>query len=474
MVDRLSVLDASFLRLEGSTTPMHLGGVNVFAPGLTFAHVAEVLEARLGAVPHARKRVATVPLAGGRPVWVDDVQFDLSYHLRHSALPAPGDAEQLAEMTSRLISRPLDRSRPLWELYVIEGLEGGRTALLRKMHLAIAGTGADPFSVMLDMDASSTSGSDIAAETPVAAVARWEPEEPPPPVALVVDAARERAEQAATVGRELVRTVRSPARLARNAAALAGTAVDVALRVARTAPPSPLNTRLSPHRRFATVRIALDDLRRVRRAFGGTINDVVLAITADAVGRLLRWRGHDTKDVDLRVMVPVRVHEGGEDDVVLPTAVGEGVVGVLAALPVLQMDPVARLYRVRGETAHLTDSRRAVAATSLVRLAGYGPPQLHALAARLVSGEHRYNVALSNAPGPQEPRYLAGVELVAPYNFIPLAGDSALSVAVTSYAGGVFFGLLGDRDALSDIDVLAESIVEALDDLLAAAGATAR
>ncbi|HWH32491.1 MAG TPA: WS/DGAT domain-containing protein, partial [Egibacteraceae bacterium] len=219
-------------------------------------------------------------------------------------------------------------------------------------------------------------------------------------------------------------------------------------------------------------------LRTIRRAFGGTINDIVVSVCGDAVGRLLRWRGYETKDLDLRVMVPVRVHGEGEvpgsvqelgQGMGQTQSVGGGVVGVMAPLPVMQMDPVARLYRIMGEMAGLKESRQAVAADSLMRLAGYAPPNLHALAARLASGQARYNLALSNAPGPQEPRYLHGVPMEGSFPFIPLAGDCALSIALTSYAGRMYVGLVGDWDGMPDLDTLSEFLAEAVAELLDAA-----
>jgi diacylglycerol O-acyltransferase / wax synthase len=459
--ERLSVLDASFLTLESRTTPQQFGGLGVFEQGLTFADVYDTLATRIDRVPLARKRVQVLPF-GGRPGWVDDAQFDLSYHLRHAALPSPGRPGQLGELLSRLMSRPLDRDRPLWELYVIEGLEGGRTGVFRKVHLATTGQDVDIFSVLLDEEPDPKVG-DFPAR-------RWEPEDPGGQATLAMDALRDRAAQMLEAGRGVADLAAAPGRLLGAAAAAAGSSLRVAARVLRSAPPSPLNARLTPHRRFATVRIELEELRAVRRAFGGTINDVVVAVCADAVGRLLRWRGHETKDLDLRVMVPVRVEDDpGGQQVTEAGSIGHGVVGVLAPLPVMEMDAVARLYRVMGELAGLRESRQAVAANDLVKLAGYAPPNLHAMAARLASAEQRYNLALSNAPGPQAPRYLRGVRMEESYPFIPLAGDAALSMAVSSYAGGMFFGILGDYEAMPDLDVLAGFVRDAVDELAGAA-----
>jgi diacylglycerol O-acyltransferase / wax synthase len=466
MAQRLSFVDASLLADERSATPLHIGGVGVLAPGLAYATVAQVLERRLERIPLARQRVLPAPPGAGRPVWVDDPEFDLSYHLRHAALPEPGDRGQLGEFLSRLIARPLDRNRPLWELYVIDGLEGDRVAIFRKIHLAMAGEGmGDPFGVMLD-DTSEPPDADVG--TP-----RWEPESSPGQVALAADAARERVQRAVGLSKALRRvagkTLTDPGAVLGAAASAAGSAAGVVVRLAQQAPSSPLNVALSPHRRFAMVPLELEDLREIRRTVGCTINDIVVALTADAVGRLLRWRGFDTKDLDLRVMVPLRVHEsptaGDELNLGQSRPAGEGVVGVLAPLPVMQMDPVARLYRIMGEMSQAKESRQAMAAESLVRLAGYAPPNLHAMAARVASADQRYNVALSNAPGPQAPRYLAGCRLEESFPFIPLSGTAALSVAVSSYAGRMFVGILGDREAMPDLDLLTEFIPESLADL---------
>jgi len=464
VVDRLSVLDASFLRRETPATPLHLGGVSLFGPDLRFESVLATLRARLHRIPLGRKRLTGEDFTS-RPFWVDDPDFDLTFHLRHAALPPPGDRVQLADFLARLMARPLDRERPLWELYVIEGVEGDGVAVFRKAHLAMAGGDrGDPFAVLLD----DQPDGDADGEVP-----RWEPEPPPDPLRLRARALVEDVERAVGAGVEVGRIATSPARLVSAAGAVASDAVGLVGRVTGRAPRSPLNRRLSPHRRVATLRIPLDDLKDIRRAFGCTVNDVVVTLVADAIGRLLRWRGHDTTDLDLRAMVPVRVHRGGfadGGDAGEALAVGgDGVVGVLVPLPVMRIDPVARLYRVMGEMAGLKESRQAVAAYDLVRLAGFAPPNLHALAARLVLGEERYNLALSNAPGPQEPRWLAGAPLRETYSFLPLAGDSALSVAVTSYAGGVFLGLVGERSAVPDLDLLAGFVPDALADLLAAA-----
>lgn len=461
-IDRLSVLDASMLRLETATMTLHSGVIGVFASGLSFQKVQSTLAARLEQVPRARQRVHTAPI-GGRPVWVDDDQFDLSYHLRHAALPPPGDLEQLGEMLSRIIARPLDRSRPLWETYVIAGLHGDRTALFSKTHLAMAGGDrADPFSTLLDEKPS---------PAPRPFRSRWKARGGPSPNELAIDTLKALQDESVGLVRNAQGIVTDPWRMVDVAGGVVGAAAGLVTRLVRTAPDSPLNVVPSPHRRLALTQADLRVFRRIRRRFGGSVNDVVVTVCADAVGRLLRWRGWDTGSLDLRVMVPVRIHGPvSASELSGARSLGEGAVGVLAPLPVMKMDPVARLYRVMGELAGVKESRQAVAAESLVRLAGFAPPAMHATAARLVSGTDRYNVALSNAPGPQQPRYLADVRMEASYPYVPLAGRAALSIAVSSYAGRMGFGLLGDRDAMADIEQLAAFIGEAVDDLDAATG----
>ena len=366
-LERLSAFDASLARRDNETG-LHTGSISIFSEGLSFQAVSQVLAARIHRAPMARKRLQELPL-GGRAAWVDDVDFDPSFHLRHAAVPPPGGPGQVAELLTR-----------------------------------------------------------------------------------------------AAVG-----SVTSPDQLAGGARTVVSAAGGIAGRLLGVSS-GPFGHRRSPHRRFATARLALDDLREVRQRFSGTINDVVVAITGDGIGRLLRARGTDTTDLDLRIMIPVRVTGVGEAS----TTIGGGVVGVLAPLPVMHMDPVARLYRVIGELDGIKQSRQALGARDLMRLAGYGPAHLHSLAARIVSAERRYHVALSNAPGPQEPRYLAGVRMVDSYPFVPFSQDAALSVAVTSYDGGVCFGILSDRDLMPDIGLLPGFISEAADALLSAARGGAR
>ena len=460
-LDRLSLLDDSMLRLDTPTTPLHTGGISVFAPGLAFSAVQAVLSARLEKVPRARQRVLQAPF-GASPVWVDDEDFDLTYHLRHAALPAPGDDAQLGEFISRLLERPLDRGRPLWEMYVVAGLQGGRTALFRKVHLAMAGGDrGDPFAVLLD-------------ERPRPArpprPSAWTPRPSPSAAELALDSLRSARDESVGLAREAVKVAVDPLRMVGITGAVVGAAAGLVGRVLRGAPDSPLNVELSAHRRFAVRTVELEWFRRIRRRFGGTVNDAVVAVCADAVGRLLRWRGFDTGTLDLRVMVPVRVHGPiPASELAGARSVGEGAVGVLAPLPIMEMDPVARLYRVMGELAGVKESRQAVAAENLIRLAGYAPPTLHATAARVVTGNERYNLVLSNAPGPQTPRYLGEVPMEASYPYLPLTGSAALSIAVSSYSGRMDFGLLGDRAAMPDIERLADFVTEAAGDLTAAA-----
>lgn len=463
MIDRLSVLDASMLRLESATTPLHTGGISIFAPGLEYETLEALLKGRLQQVPYARQRVLAAPL-GSNPVWIDDDAFDLTYHLRHASLPAPGDMAQLGEYVSRLLERPLDRERPLWEIYLIEGLEGGRTAVFRKTHLAIAGGDrGDAFGAML---------AEQPRPVPRPQDSQWHARPAPSSLTLARESLKALQDESVSLVREASSIALNPVKAFGVAGHVVGATAGMVLRLARAQPDSPLNAELSRHRRFAFASTELATLRKIRRRFGGSINDIVVSVCADAVGRLLRWRGFDTGSLDLRVMVPVRIHsptrleESPGAPLVGDVPVGgDGAVGVLAPLPVMAMDPISRLYRVMGELAGVKESRQAVAAESLVRLAGYAPPSLHATAARVVMGADRYNLALSNAPGPQTPRYLGETRMEASYPYVPLAGTAPLSIAVSSYVGRLDFGLLGDRAAMPDIDQLARFVLAAVDDL---------
>jgi diacylglycerol O-acyltransferase len=457
--DRLSGLDSSFLHLEDNgPAHMHVAACLVLeGPPPTHAQLVEALQSRLHLVPRYRQRLATVPLGQGRPVWVDDPHFNASFHVRHTALPAPGDERQLARLAGRVFSQALDRSRPLWEIWLVDGLDDGRFAILSKTHHALVDgiSGVDVISVLFEASPR---------PSPVApAPGEWVPRPLPTPAQLLADALIERA----TVPSEIVRGVRAALRGPRAildgaASVLAGLGA-IARAGARPAPPCPYNVRIGPHRRFAWVEDDLARLKLVKNRLGGTVNDVVLSIVAGALGRHLRRSGHDT-DVELRAMVPVSVRAELERG-----ALGNRVAAMWAPLPVGERDAVARLRRVSAAMAEIKQSGQAVGAQALTALAGFAPPTILAQAARLQARQRIFNVVVTNVPGPQLPLYMLGRELLAIYPMVPLAENTALGIAIMSYNGRIAFGLVGDYDVLDDLDELAGDVHAAVDELVAAA-----
>ncbi len=460
--DRLTGLDSSFLHLERDSAHMHVAGCSVFAgqaPG--YDELIEAIESRLHLVPRYRQRLAFVPLNQGRPVWVDDPHFKVRYHVRHSALPRPGGDAELKRLAGRVFSQALDRSRPLWELWLVEGLSEGRFAVLSKTHHALVDgiSGVDIATVLFD-----TSPEPL----PVAAPEHdWVARPLPTPVQLLADALLERT----TVPAEVVRGVRATLRGPRAVASRAGRALGSVGALARTglqaAPSSPFNVRIGPHRRFTWVRADLGQFKAIKNSLGGTVNDVVLAAVAGALGRYMRRHGQPT-DVDLRAMVPVSIRADIERG-----ALGNRVAAMWAGLPVGVTDPVARLNQVSEEMLGVKQSGQAVGAEILTRLSGFAPPTIMAQAARLQARQRLFNLVVTNVPGPQFPLYLLGRELEEIYPMVPLAENTALGIAILSYNGQLNFGLVADYDALADVEVLADELRASIEELAEAAGVPA-
>ena len=467
MPPRLSPLDASFLYLEQPTTPMHVGAVSIFQrprTGFDYDALVELVEQRIALVPRYRQKVRYVPANLARPVWVDDADFDVAYHVRRSALPKPGSDEQLTELVARLMSRPLDNTRPLWEMYLVEGLADGRTAVLTKTHQAMVdGVSAiDIGQVILDVDGPDAAGP--GAEHPEL----WMPGPEPTDVQLVWDAVSEAVARPGVV----VDGVRSAAG---DAVATVGKVVGgvgqlftMARTASRRAPGTPLNVDISAARRFAIARTELDAYRRVRAAHGCTVNDVVLSVVSGALRDWLLSRGEAvTASSTVRAMVPLSVR--GEADVPSSAgSLGNRVASFIVDLPVGEPSPVVRLHHVAHAMREHTAGGRSVGADTLARIGGFAPPTLHALGARAASGMSKriFNLVVTNVPGPQFPLYAAGARLLEMFPVVPLAKGQALAIGLTSYDGGVYYGFNGDRDAMSDVDVLAGLVDESLDELL--------
>lgn len=456
--ERLSGLDASFLYLEKPGVHMHVAGLSIFGPRadgslLTYDYVERVVEARLRLAPRLRRKLRSVPGNLSRPVWIDDDRFDLDFHLRRASVPAPGGRFELERAVGRVLSRPLDRTKPLWELYVFEDLSEDRTAILLKIHHAMAdGIGNMMIaSALFDLTADAPTGEPDGA---------WSAEPAPPMQDLIRDAVEEAVLHPI---QSLVHVARQPRIVAETVSATADALRTVA--GMGTAPRGPFDGSVGPNRRFATAERPFAVFRGIKESLGGTVNDVVLAVVAGGVHALLESRGEATQGRSLRAMVPVSVRSPGDGG-----DIGNRVAPVFVDVPVGRMATRTRLRRVRAAAARIKDSGMAVGADTIIGLGAYAPPALHATAARLIAQARWCNLVVSNIPAPQLPLYFAGAPLQASYPAMNLKEDCGLSVACTSAAGTMAFGLTADWDRIPDIEVLARGVESEVDRLAEAAG----
>jgi diacylglycerol O-acyltransferase len=461
-LDRLSSIDASFLHQEGRSSHMHIGGVLIFdGPPPAFADYLEHVRGRLHLVPRYRQKLATPPLQSGRPLWVDDPDFNLEYHVRHTALPAPGSEEQLLLLVSRVASQRLDRSKPLWEMWLVEGISDGRFAVISKTHHALVDgiSGVDLATVLFDLspDGNRDAGTEHRLEA-------WMPRAEPSGADLVVAGAKGVVRTAAGLTARAVTAASRPetsAGLLRDTAEGLGELVWAAL---NPAPETPLNVEIGPHRRYVAVRQRLADYKEIKDALGGTVNDVVLTVVSGALADWLHGRGVQTRGLLMRALVPVSVRSAEGRG-----ALGNQLTAMRGPLPVYIDDPVARLRFVRHAMNGLKESKQAVGAATLTAMNDLAPPTILAQASRLNFSTRLFNLLVTNVPGPQTPLYVLGRQLrdLFPVAFLP--ENHALAVAIMSYNGSLDFGLLADYDALPDIAVVAEGIDRARAELLAAA-----
>jgi diacylglycerol O-acyltransferase / wax synthase len=458
--DRLTGLDASFLHIEDASSHMHVASVMTFeGPPPPYDELLETFERRLSLVPRYRQRLAFVPFAQGRPSWVDDPHLNLRYHVRNTALPSPGSERQLKDLAGRVFSQQLDRDKPLWEVWLVDGLEDDRFAVLSKTHHALVDgiSGVDIISVLFD-----TAPEPAAPPDPGE---RWLPRPLPSSAQLLAEALLERATIPAEIARSVKAVFRGPRRIAeglRDAAVGVGAMAWAGL---NPAPSSPYNRSIGPHRRFTWVRADLAEIKAIKDELGGTVNDVVLATVAGGLGRHLRRRGQNTNGLELKAMVPVSVRTD-----VQRGALGNRVAAMMAPLPVWCQEPVARLDIVREQLKGLKSGGQAVGAQVLTDLSGFAPPTIMDQASRLIARQRFFNVVVTNVPGPQFPLYLLGRRMIDPFPMVPLVKNQALGIALLSYDGRINFGLVGDFDLLWDIDDLAEDLDESLHELAAAAG----
>jgi WS/DGAT/MGAT family acyltransferase len=463
--DRLTALDSTFLHLEDhSTAHMHVASVMVFegsAP--TLQELVEHIVGRLHLVPRYRQRLAHVPLDQGRPVWTDDPHFNPYYHIRHTALPKPADDAALKRLAGRLFSQRLDRSKPLWEIWLVQSMSKGRFALIAKTHHALVDgvSGVDITTVLFDTSRE---------PAPVAPPSLWSAKPLPGAAKLLGEALIERA----TVPAEMIRGGRALLRAPRRALAqvkdgLTSIGATTLAGINAPAPPSPFNVDIGPHRRYTFLDADLASFKAIKDSLGGTLNDVVLASVSLALGRYLRSRDFDTEGLVLKAMVPVSVRTKEQRG-----ALGNQVAAMWAPLPVGVENPAECLSKISAAMEDLKSSGQAVGAQVLTNLAGFAPPTILSQAARLQARQPFFNLVVTNVPGPQFPLYLLGRRLQVLYPVVPLAQRQALGIAVMSYDGHLGFGLLGDYDALPELDTIALDLKWAVGALSRAAGVNPR
>jgi diacylglycerol O-acyltransferase len=457
--DRLSAVDASFLAQERQSSHMHVGALVVFeGPPPSREDFVDHLESRLGLVPRYRQKLAFPPFEMGRPFWVDDPQFNIDYHVRHTALPAPGTEEQLRGLVGRIFSQRLDRSKPLWEMWLVQGLESGKFALISKTHHALVDgvSGVDLSAVLFDLGPvpQEIEGAD----------GEWTPEPEPSEAELVAEGVKGLLRTPADLAGQAVGALSNPGRAVDEVREAAEGVGEVLWAGLNPAPDVPLNQRIGPHRRLWWVRSELSQLKAIKNALGGTVNDVVLAVVAGAVGRWLRQRGVRTEGLELRALVPVSIRGEDEHD-----QLGNRIAAMRGPLPVYAEDPLERLEIVKAEMGGLKESKQALGAEVIAGLQDFAPPTILAQASRLNFSTRLFNLIVTNVPGPQFPLYLLGREMeeIVPIAFLP--EDHALAIAIMSYNGKLDFGLLADYDAMPDVESVASHIEESLAELLEAA-----
>ncbi len=463
--ERLSYLDNSFLALESRTTHMHVAGIAIFDAGplrtrdggIDTVRIRRLVESKLHMIPRYRQRLARVPVEK-HPVWVDDEHFNIEYHVRHYSLPRPGSFDQLRALIGIIMAQQLDRSKPMWEFNVVEGLEGDRFALVSKIHHCMIDgiSGVDLMAVLLNLTASD----DVPEPVP------YVPRPVPSGSELIV------RETARRTGRA-IGAMKSVRQLSDDARGIIEEGVHRARAVGyslasgwlTTAPETPLNGKVGPNRLFGTLETPLQQVKEIKNALGGSVNDVVLATVAGGVRRfLLETRGFEVADLDFRAMAPVSVR--GKDQ---RGTLGNQVAMWLVALPVSEADPLKQYEHVTNSTRHLKETNQALGAATLVRLSAGAPATLVSMASRLAAGVRPFNMTVTNVPGPQFPLYLLGSKLVASYPLVPLWQGHGVGVALFSYAGTVYWGFNADYDIVPDVDQFAEAMNQAFADLHAAA-----
>ena len=459
-MDRMSPQDAMFISVEDEKNPMHIGNVSVFeGPAPSYGDLVRTVASHLGSLPRYRQRVRLVPMGLGRPVWVDDPHFQILYHVRHTATPPPGSPDELRNLAGRVFAQNLDRSKPLWELWMVEGLAGGNWALISKVHHSMVDgvSATDLLTVLLDREPQTRPG-----RTP-----DWHAAEEPSDLQLLADAVAD----AITDPINRVRGVPSVARAIYASGLGIGSVTDVRNFVGSlgswTQPVAgSLNGPIGPHRRWSWASATLEQVKEIRASLGGTVNDVVLCAITKGFRDLLRRRGEPVRGKVVRTLVPVSVRRDSEKGLY-----NNRVSGLFPGLPVGIDSPVARLKAIKKQMDGFKRSGQAVAGDVLTQLSGFAPPMLLAVSLRLaIQAQQRLvQTVTTNVPGPQFPLYAAGRQMLYSYPYVPIAGSVRIGIAIFSYLGGLNFGVTGDYDSVRDIDVLTRGIESGIAELLVAA-----
>ncbi len=456
MTDRLSFQDASFLYVENEVNHMHIAVVAIFeGPPPHGDEIEEMISSKLHLVPRYRQKVRFVPLDIGQPVWSDDHHFNLGYHVRHSALPSPGSDEQLRTLVGRIMSQQLDRAKPLWEIWVVEGLSDDRWAILSKTHHCMVDgvAGSDLLSVLMD---EATEVEHLASEP-------WKPEPRPTSLSLLSDTLIDGIKSPREGLNTLRNAIAAPTRLVKNLREL-GDGLSTFRSFANSEVEGSLNGPIGPHRRWHWAASNIAEIKKIRKAHGGSVNDVVLTVIANGFRELILARGEPIAGMCVRTLVPVslrREEQHGEFN--------NRVSAMFAELPMDIEDPVKRLAAIRSQMGDLKEHHQAAAAETLTSLSGFAPPALLALGARLFAGleQHAVQTVTTNVPGPRHTLYAAGRRMLTAYPYVPLAGSVRIGIAIFSYVGNLTFGITGDWETTEDIDLLANGIEAGMKDLLA-------
>lgn len=457
--DRLSFLDSSFLIMETPTSPMHIAGTATFEAGplqtaeggIDIDKIRDYVASRLHLIPRYRQRLARTPI-GSHPVWVDDAHFNIDYHIRHSALPKPGDERQLKRLAARLIAQHLDRRKPLWEIWILEGLANPeRFVMISKVHHCMVDglSSVDLLRVLLAPEPTQV----------FAPPSRWTPRPEPSRWTLAFDALERYARLPIDIASRLPRVwqdASDPDSAFRSALNVIRAALGTGARVSST----PLNQRIGPHRRLEWLAMDLADVKAVKKRLGGTLNDVVLATVAGAVRRFLKRRRVDVGSLDFRVMAPVSVRTDDQHD-----TLGNQISGWTVPLPLHERDPLRRLEAIRATTERLKQSKQALGAAALTQVGEWTPSTLLALGARLAVTALPFNLIVTNVPGPQLPLYMLGARMIDNFGFIPLVDSLCLGVVLFSYAGKLCWGFTGDWDRLPDLGNFASDIAASFREL---------